>query len=110
MGRNTGEMMGQVHFNHALYTSSRPQPGDLIKNVVIVEEDRFQVRILRGCISQTEPDFRPCPAVEVEVHFHLTLEKAQDDAVKEVQESISTGWKPFNESVLDFIHRLRGAS
>jgi hypothetical protein len=49
-------MYGQVHENLELY-SGRPIPGARFRQIVVVELEQFQVRILEGEVLQLDPHF-----------------------------------------------------
>jgi hypothetical protein len=86
-------MYGQVHYNRVLYWG-RPRQGAQFRQIVVVELEQFQVRVLDGEVIQTEPQFtanNPDAAYEL----HPGLQSALADADKEYSASLQAGWTPY---------------
>ncbi len=84
-------MYSEIHFNRVLYKSD-PKPRNRYRQIVVEEREQFEVRISKGDVAQTEPEFR---STDAEVYFHSTLKAALADAEKEFQASVAAGWKPY---------------
>lgn len=86
-------MYGQVHYNRVLY-SGRPRQGAQFRNIVVVELERFEVRIFDGEVIQTEPQLTVSNSDAI-YQTHPDLQSACDDAQKEFDASIKSGWTPY---------------
>ncbi len=87
-------MYGQIHANRVLY-KKRPTPGNTYRQIVVVELEQFQVRILGGEVIQPDPHF-DATSEDAEVWFFSDLESALDDADKEFKASVESGWIPYS--------------
>jgi hypothetical protein len=83
-------MHGQIHANYVLYKSN-PKPGEKYRQIVVVEMEQFQVRILGGEVLHPDPQFA-ASSEDAEVTFHPSLKSALDDAKKEFDNSQHAGW------------------
>lgn len=86
-------MKGEIHANLVLYKPS-PIPGNRYRQIVVVESDRFEVRILEGEVLRPDPQFA-ASSEDAEVHFHSDMKSALDDADKEFRSSEKSGWIPY---------------
>lgn len=86
-------MYGQVYANHVLY-KDRPEPNHRFRQIVVVELEQFQLRILGGDVIQEDPQFSATNP-DAELYIHPDLKSALDDADKEVAASVEDGWIPY---------------
>jgi hypothetical protein len=86
-------MRGDVHEGFVLYKNN-PKPGHRYRQIVVVEMDQFEVRILGGDVIQPDPHFS-ADSQDAEVYFHSSLEAALADARKEFDASVKSGWLPY---------------
>jgi hypothetical protein len=87
-------MYGQVHANLVLYKRN-PKPGHRYRQIIVVELEQFQVRVLGGDVVQADPQFS-AESQDAEVYFHSSLQSAVDDAEKEFKGSVEAGWIPYD--------------
>ncbi len=74
----------------------------LYRQIAVVEQEQFQVRIFEGRVVQTNPKFI-AERSNAEVHMHPTLKEALEDAESEFKESIaSENWEPYNPALPQF--------
>jgi hypothetical protein len=85
-------MKGEIHANLLLYKPS-PIPGNRFRQIVVVEAERFEVRILEGQVLR-DAQFA-ANSEDAEVHFHSDMKSALDDAEKEFRSSAKSGWIPY---------------
>jgi hypothetical protein len=86
-------MYGEIHANLVLYKPSSI-PGNRYRQIVVVESERFEVRILEGEVLRSDPQFA-ANSEDAEVHIHLNIKSALDDADKEFDASVKSGWIPY---------------
>jgi hypothetical protein len=86
-------MHDEIHANLVLYKPS-PIPGNRYRQIIVVESERFEVRILEGEVLRADPHFA-ANSEDAEVHIHLDIKSALDDADKEFNASVMSGWIPY---------------
>jgi hypothetical protein len=86
-------MYGEVHANRVLYRKT-PQPGHRYRQIALLENEQFEVRIFTGDVVQTDPKFIARNS-DAEIYFHPNLRSALADVEKEFQDSIAAGWTPY---------------
>ena len=92
-------MLGEVHLNRVLYKIPPFAMKARYRQIAVVEQEQFQVRIFEGRLVQTNPKFI-AKRSNAEVHIHPTLKKALDDAKSEFKQSIaSEEWEPYNPAL-----------
>jgi len=95
-------MLGEVHLNRVLCKMPPFAVKALYRQIAVVEQEQFQVRIFEGRVVQTSPKLiaeRP----NAEVHIHPTLKEALDDAESQFKQSIaSEKWEPYNPALPPF--------
>ena len=84
-------MHHQIHRN-AVFCRDNPEPGHHFRQIVIIEGDMFQVRILEGEVIQTDPGWF-ADNQDAELYMHPTLESAMADLDREVERTQAEGWK-----------------
>jgi hypothetical protein len=84
-------MKGEIHANLVLYKPA-PMPGNRYRQIVVVESERFEVRILEAEVLR-DPQFA-ASSEDAEVHFYSDMKSALDDADMEFQLSEKSGWIP----------------
>ena len=85
-------MKGEIHANPLLYNPS-PIPGNRYRQIVVVESERFEVRILEGELLR---DAQFAASSEgAEVHLYSDLKSALDEAEREFRVSSKSGWIPY---------------
>jgi len=95
-------MLGEVHLNRVLYTIPPFAMKVRYRQIAVVEQEQFQVRIFEGRVVQTNPKFI-AERSNAEVHIHPTLKEALDDAESEFEQSIvSERWEPYNAALPPF--------
>jgi hypothetical protein len=95
-------MLGEVHLNHVLCKIPPLAMKALYRQIAVVEQEQFQVRIFEGRVVQTNPKFI-AERSNAEVHMHPTLKEALEDAESEFKESIaSENWEPYNPALPQF--------
>lgn len=87
-------MYGQVHYNRVLY-SGRPTQGAQFRQIVVVELERFEVRIFDGEVLQPEPKFSVSNSDAI-YQTHPDLESALSDGQREFDASVKAGWTPYS--------------
>ena len=89
-------MLAEVHLNRVLYKMQPFAMKARYRQIAVVEQEQFQVRIFEGRVVQTNPKFI-AEGSNAEVHIHPTLKEALDDAESEFKQSIaSEQWEPYN--------------
>ena len=92
-------MRGEVHLNRVLWKIPPFAMKALYRQIAVVEQEQFQVRIFEGRVVQTSPQViaeRP----NAEVHLHPTLKEALEDAESAIKECIaSENWEPYNPAL-----------
>jgi hypothetical protein len=83
-------MYSQVHVNYVFY-QDEPRPGNLYKQIVVVEKDKYELRIFEGEVLEAEPRF-DVDNPDAEVYLHDDLKSALADAEKERAQSLQGGW------------------
>jgi hypothetical protein len=92
-------MLGEVHLNRVLYKRQPFAMKALYRQIAVVEQGQFQVRIFQTRVVQTNPELI-AERSDAEVHIHPTLKKALDDAESEFKQSIAEEkWEPFDTDV-----------
>ena len=95
-------MRGEVHLNRVLYKIPPFAMKALYRQIAVVEQEQFQVRIFEGRVVQTSPQAiaeRP----NAEVHLHPTLKEAIEDAESAFKECIANEkWEPYNPALPQF--------
>jgi hypothetical protein len=87
-------MNGEIHKNLVLYRK-HPKPGNAYRQIVVIElSQQFIVHILDGDVIQSDPKF-DATSEEAGVFFHSDLQSALDDATKEFDASVKSGWIPY---------------
>ena len=87
-------MYGELHANRVLYRET-PQVGTHYRQIALVEAEQFEVRIFEGTVAQMDPKF-VAESPDAEVYFYGTLAEARADVEREFQESVASGWRPYN--------------
>ena len=85
-------MYSQVHGNRVFY-KTEPKPGNRYKQIVVVEKEKYELRIFEGEVLQKEPVF-DVNNPDAEVYLHDELRTALADARKKSEQSIAEGWIP----------------
>jgi hypothetical protein len=89
-------MLGEVHLNRVLYKMKPFASKALYRQIAVVEQEQFQVRIFEGRVVQTNPKIIAERSTG-EVHTHATLKEALDDAESEYKKCVvSERWEPYN--------------
>jgi hypothetical protein len=89
-------MLGELYLNRVLYKMKPFASKALYRQVAVVEQEQFQVRIFEGRVVQTDPRIIAGKSA-AEVHTHATLKEALDDAESEYKKCIATErWEPYN--------------
>ncbi len=89
-------MLGEVHLNRVLYKRQPFAVKALYRQIAVVEQEQFQVRIFEARVVQTNPKLI-AERSDAEVHMYATLKEALDDAESEFKQSIaSEKWEPFD--------------
>ena len=92
-------MLGEVHFNRVLCKRQPFAVKALYRQIAVVEQGQFQVRIFDARVVQTSPKLIG-ERSGAEVHTYPTLKEALDDAESEFKQSIaSEKWEPFDADV-----------
>ena len=95
-------MRGEVHLNRVLCMIPPFAMRALYRQIAVVEQEQFQVRIFEGRVVQTSLQViaeRP----NAEVHLHPTLKEALEDAESAIKECIaSERWEPHNPALPQF--------
>jgi hypothetical protein len=86
-------MYSEVQANRVLYWNT-PGPSHQFRQIAVVENEQFEVRIFTGSVVETDPKFIAISS-GVEVYFHPNLQAALADVENKFQESIAAGWIPF---------------
>ncbi len=86
-------MYGVIEFNRISY-KKRPLPGEAYRQIVVVELEQFQMRILVGDVVQPDPNFA-ANSDFAEVYFFSDLAMALEEAKKEEAASLKAGWIPY---------------
>lgn len=95
-------MWGEVHLNQVLYKRQPTGAKPVYRQIAVVEQDQFQVRIFEGEVVQTNPKFI-AESSDAEVFMHATLKEAIDDAESEFKASAASGvWEPYNPAFPPF--------
>jgi hypothetical protein len=92
-------MLGEVHLNLVLYKIPAFAVKALYRQIAVVEQEQFQVRIFEGRVVQTNPKLI-AERSNAKVRIHPTLKEALDDAQSEFKQSIaSEEWEPYNSAL-----------
>ena len=92
-------MRAELHLNRVLYKIPPFAVKAFYRQIAVVEQEQFQVRIFEGRVVQTNPKFI-AERSNAEVHIHPTLKEALDDAESQFQQSIaSEKWEPYNPAL-----------
>jgi len=83
-------MRSEVHRHYVLYNGV-PRVGTRYKDIAVVEQDQFEVRIFEGDVLQIQPEFT-VKVSRSETHSHATLSLAIADAQKECETLEAAGW------------------
>ena len=95
-------MLGEMHLNRVLYKMKPFASKALYRQIVVLEQEQFQVRIFEGRVVQTNPKFI-AERSNAEVRIHPTLKEALDDAESEFKQSIaSEKWEPYDPALPPF--------
>jgi hypothetical protein len=95
-------MLGEVHLNRVLCKIPPFAVKARYRQIAVVEQEQFQVRIFEGRVVQTNPKFI-AERSNAEVHIHPTLKEALDDAESLFKQSIaSEKWEPYNPALPQF--------
>ncbi len=91
-----------MHLNRVLYKMKPFASKALYRQIVVLEQEQFQVRIFEGRVVQTNPKFI-AERSNAEVRIHPTLKEALDDAESEFKQSIaSEKWEPYDPALPPF--------
>src|ERR1022692_1196134 len=91
-------MLGEVHLNLILFKIPPFTMKALYRQIAVVEQEQFQVRIFEGRVVQTNPKFI-AETSNVEVPMRPMLKEALDDAESRFKQSIaSEEWEPYQAS------------
>jgi|ERR1022692_3447466 hypothetical protein len=92
-------MLGEVHLNLVLFKIPPFAMKALYRQIAVVEQEQFQVRIFDGRVVHTNPKFI-AERSNAGVHIHPTLKEALDDAESQFKQSIaSQEWEPYNPAL-----------
>jgi hypothetical protein len=95
-------MLGEMHLNRVLYKMKPFASKALYRQIVVLEQEQFQVRIFEGRVVQTNPKFI-AERSNAEVRIHPTLKEALDDAESEFKQSIANEkWEPYDPALPPF--------
>ena len=95
-------MGAEVHLNRVLYKIPPFAMKALYRQIAVVEQEQFQVRIFEGRVVQTNPKFI-AERSNAEVRIHPTLKEALDDAEAEFKQSIANEkWEPYDPALPPF--------
>ncbi len=95
-------MQGEVHLNRVLCKIPPFAMKALYRQIAVVEQDQFQVRIFEGRVAQTNPKLI-AERSNAEVHIHPTLKDALEDAESEFQRCIATDrWELYDPASSHF--------
>ena len=75
-------MLGEVHLNRVLWKMPPFAMKALYRQIAVVEQEQFQVRIFEGRVVRTNPKLI-AEKSNTEVRIHPTLKEALDDAESE---------------------------
>jgi|GEM_PF-5367696 len=87
-------MKGQPHRNIVLY-KTEAMPGHKYRQIVVIENEQYEVRIFEGDVISTEPEFL-AHGSDAEIYFHTELSTALNDAQEENNRSLANGWIPYS--------------
>jgi len=89
-------MRGEVHLNRVLYKKQPFALKALYRQIAVVEQEQFEVRIFETRVVQTNPTLI-AERSDAEVRIHPTFKDALNDAESEFKQSIaSEKWEPFD--------------
>jgi len=92
-------MLGEVHLNRVLCKIPPFAVKAFYRQIAVVEQEQFQVRIFEGRVVRTNPKLI-AEKSNTEVRIHPTLKDALDDAESEFKQSIaSEKWEPYNPAL-----------
>ncbi|MFZ3365992.1 MAG: hypothetical protein WA239_02605, partial [Candidatus Sulfotelmatobacter sp.] len=92
-------MLGEVHLNRVLWKMPPFAMKALYRQIAVVEQEQFQVRIFEGRVVRTNPKLI-AEKSNTEVRIHPTLKEALDDAESEFKQSIaSEKWEPYDPAL-----------
>ena len=95
-------MLGEVHLNRVLWKMPPFAMKALYRQIAVVEQEQFQVRIFEGRVVRTNPKLI-AEKSNTEVRIHPTLKEALDDAESEFKQSIaSEKWEPYDPALPQF--------
>ncbi|MGA8684970.1 MAG: hypothetical protein WB623_11205 [Candidatus Sulfotelmatobacter sp.] len=95
-------MLGEVHLNRVLWKMPPFAMKALYRQIAVVEQEQFQVRIFEGRVVRTNPKLI-AEKSNTEVRIHPTLKEALDDAESEFKQSIaSEKWEPYDPALPPF--------
>ena len=95
-------MLGEVHLNRVLWKMPPFAMKALYRQIAVVEQEQFQVRIFEGRVVRTNPKLI-AEKSNTEVRIHPTLKDALDDAESEFKQSIaSEKWEPYDPALPPF--------
>jgi hypothetical protein len=95
-------MLGEVHLNRVLWKMPPFAMKALYRQIAVVEQEQFQVRIFEGRVVRTNPKLI-AEKSNAEVRIHPTLKDALDDAESEFEQSIAREkWEPYNPALPQF--------
>jgi hypothetical protein len=88
-------MLGDVHLNRVLWKIPPFAMKALYRQIAVVEQEQFQVRIFEGRVAQTNPKFI-AERSNAEIHTHPTLKDALADADSRFKQSVANEqWEPY---------------
>ncbi len=86
-------MYTEVHANRVFY-KSEPKPGHRYRQLVVVEKEKYELRILEGEVKDVAPVF-DVNSLDAEITLHNDLRSALSDLEAQCAEAVKQGWIPY---------------
>src|SRR5689334_5917957 len=97
-GGSTGTMYAEIHRHLVLYKKIPNSCQSLFRQIVVVEREHFEVRVLESDIPQLDTKF-VLDSSSAEIQLYKDLSEAVRNAENNYKESVRQNWRAFDPSV-----------
>lgn len=102
-------MFLEIHRHLVLYKRLPDSPTCRFRQILVVERDKFEVRVFDGEVFQKIPSIGD-DVSGMEIQFHSSLDSAVLDAEKQFTQSVRTGWRAFDPTLSHFTTTVNSAA
>ena len=91
-------MYAEIHRHLVLYRNSPECAQSRFRQIVVVERDQFEVRVVESDTVQLDPKFTD-DGSQSEIEFHAGLSQAVLKAEQLYKQSVKNGWRAYDPTM-----------